>query len=966
MYKKGILIAMAMIFFAAITSVASVVDAPHTDAHGVNCGSCHSYSLWWQYAPINQSLIPKNTLVNRICNNCHDGSKAQIPTQHTHSSTVFGISQHGFWESACADCHDPHYQGQLDWIDPNNHTHPAGLYLVEGTIGTITAGTVANSTDLGYSGVPDDKLNGDWTDRSRWGKKNANPNFDRGLILVVDTGKRENTYQVLSATNSVITIKGAMPPSDSGKSFGLIYGQLIRKVIATPESGNRLVTFFDPNILYGQGGFTDQETPRQGLCQVCHTKTYHWTEDALLEGHNSTAVCTDCHDPVQGFKPTLPGHDFLINTTPCTGCHQHLANNPLAVHGNTCRTCHSEPPLLRTDVGNFLSVTQVGLDPTGADLGNGNTATACTYCHTAYFGGHTHNHAPVVTANTDLTSVTVNCVGCHSASASPFVGAGEAHGVSGCATCHELTADGGLKGSAASATAPYGECITCHPGYFANHEHGASGGSKIHAVGLGPDTYINQSCSACHNNSGGELVTWEDILVVHQGSCGLCHNSGRTANVRAPYLSVADVIMQADAQHPVTCMDCHASHINQAPKFTATSLSRPTAIVGFDYPGQSIAGEATDLEGETIVYAKVSGPAWLTVATDGTLSGMPTIAGNDSFVVSATAIGGVGEATLSILVVNEPPAFIASPFSRPNATVGFAYVGYTIAGEATDPKGGAVSYSKVSGPAWLTVAPDGMLSGTPSTAGVDSFVVRATGTSGYSDATLNITVEGPMMAQLNPWANMYSNAPSLPAVIPSSFIAGNINVSRGSQRLLLVAVIMEHGAVETPSVSAIYNSTPLTQIACSSNQRESVWMGYLTDSQMVTEVAKPLEITYSGEVKGMDVKWASFVGVNQTTPLYSFTANSAAATTVSFGSDINYVANGMTVVVAGNGGSATGTLIATPAFTEGPAIKGSLQTSRPFTTARHTLSGTYPAATSVNWTVASTAWSALVVASLQP
>jgi len=51
----------------------------------------------------------------------------------------------------------------------------------------------------------------------------------------------------------------------------------------------------------------------------------------------------------------------------------------------------------------------------------------------------------------------------------------------------------------------------------------------------------------------------------------------------------------------------------------------------------------------------------------------------------------------------------------------------------------------------------------------------------------------------------------------------------------------------------------------------------------------------------LHVKWASFADVNQTAPVASSGATSTATTSATFGSTINYVANGMTVVVAGNG-----------------------------------------------------------------
>lgn len=91
---------------------------------------------------------------------------------------------------------------------------------------------------------------------------------------------------------------------------------------------------------------------------------------------------------------------------------------------------------------------------------------------------------------------------------------------------------------------------------------------------------------------------------------------------------------------------------------------------------------------------------------------------------------------------NLPPNFEADPLVRDFGYVGMAYSG-TIAGTATDPNpGDTITYSKVSGPEWLQVAPDGTLSGTPGAgdAGLNSFQVRATDFDGLG-TTVSLHVE---------------------------------------------------------------------------------------------------------------------------------------------------------------------------------------------------------------------------------
>jgi hypothetical protein len=93
-------------------------------------------------------------------------------------------------------------------------------------------------------------------------------------------------------------------------------------------------------------------------------------------------------------------------------------------------------------------------------------------------------------------------------------------------------------------------------------------------------------------------------------------------------------------------------------------------------------------------------------------------------------------------VSNRAPVFVVNPFSEPDVNAGQAGSG-TIATNALDPNGDTLSFAKVSGPAWLNVAANGALSGTPFSgdAGFNSFVVRATDPGGLSgSATLNITV----------------------------------------------------------------------------------------------------------------------------------------------------------------------------------------------------------------------------------
>jgi autotransporter-associated beta strand protein len=99
-------------------------------------------------------------------------------------------------------------------------------------------------------------------------------------------------------------------------------------------------------------------------------------------------------------------------------------------------------------------------------------------------------------------------------------------------------------------------------------------------------------------------------------------------------------------------------------------------------------------------------------------------------------------AEISAIVVPVPPVFSVNPIDRPAAEQVAAYSGQTLADSATDANGDAISYSKISGPAWLGVASNGALSGTPAAAnvGLNTFVVGASDGGAPTQATLRITV----------------------------------------------------------------------------------------------------------------------------------------------------------------------------------------------------------------------------------
>ncbi|RYD67578.1 MAG: hypothetical protein EOP83_02545 [Verrucomicrobiaceae bacterium] len=189
------------------------------------------------------------------------------------------------------------------------------------------------------------------------------------------------------------------------------------------------------------------------------------------------------------------------------------------------------------------------------------------------------------------------------------------------------------------------------------------------------------------------------------------------------------------------------ANTNDSPAFVAPPLAVDQATEDLPYIA-SVASLAGDPDvGDSLVFEKVSGPAWLAVAADGSLSGTPSNedTGEHGLVVRATDLAQASaEATVTLVVVNtnDPPVFAAP--TVPLATEDVEYVA-TLAGGASDPDAGdSLIFSRVSGSDWLVIAADGSLSGTPSNADVGShvFVAQVTdGTGAFAEATFSVIVE---------------------------------------------------------------------------------------------------------------------------------------------------------------------------------------------------------------------------------
>ncbi len=148
-------------------------------------------------------------------------------------------------------------------------------------------------------------------------------------------------------------------------------------------------------------------------------------------------------------------------------------------------------------------------------------------------------------------------------------------------------------------------------------------------------------------------------------------------------------------------------------------------------------------------------PSGLSLSSGGVVSGTPTTAGSYPLTIRATAEAGGYEYSGFldfILVVADPAAAFISG-SPPGGVVDTPYSFAFLAGGDS---GIAFSLSGGNLPPGLSLAADGVLSGTPTTAGTYAFVVTATGTDSSAEQNATITIAPkPALAATGPGATAY-------------------------------------------------------------------------------------------------------------------------------------------------------------------------------------------------------------------
>ena len=223
---------------------------------------------------------------------------------------------------------------------------------------------------------------------------------------------------------------------------------------------------------------------------------------------------------------------------------------------------------------------------------------------------------------------------------------------------------------------------------------------------------------------------------------------------------------------------------------------------------------------------------------------------------------------------------------------------------------------------------------------------------------------------LNAWVNLSG---SVPALASGTYAAGSITPTAGTNRVLMVAVAVETSAAATmTSLSATVGGVALTSLktTAGNSRRSHIYVGYLLNAS-IPATASVVSVTYNtgstATVTGLDVKWASYSGVDQTTPFSGSIVNYAAATSVTFGTAITYPVGSMAFLIGENGGTPA-TITNPTGFTSIAAGTSTAygQSSFASQSAVTAAAGTYAATLATTFAGTTAAYSSIVVGVLNP
>jgi hypothetical protein len=367
-----------------------------------------------------------------------------------------------------------------------------------------------------------------------------------------------------------------------------------------------------------------------------------------------------------------------------------------------------------------------------------------------------------------------------------------------------------------------------------------------------PDDTVNVAYSKTLTASGG---TAPYTFTVSSGTLptGLSLNGATGAISGTPTVTGAyNFTVTATDSTSATGNQAYSVTINPPVSITTTSLAAGTVGANYSQTVSATGGTGTITFSETGTL-----PAGLSFSsTTGTLSGKPTASGTSTFSVTATdSVGGTNSKTYTVTI---SPAITFTTTTLPNTSVGVPYSQQIVATGGT----GTLTYAVTTGtlPAGLTLSSTGLLSGTPTAAGVSAFTVTATDTVGGSTSNAYAVTVNPKLA---------FTTTALPQGAAGTPYSQQISATGGTGALTYAVAGGALPGGLSLSTAGLLSGTPTTSGVSNFSVR-------VTDGAGVTATqAFAVTILPVGSATGPTVTGVERTGVHRQTTTYVIAFNSA-------------------------------------------------------------------------------------------
>ena len=500
-------------------------------------GNSHSWDInavnttYQTNMPTNAGMLSRIVSGQIMCSTCHD--------QHAQTFYPY-LRADNSGDALCKDCHTARNLGTyISNTTTNRSSHPVGITYNGADprfLSTPTAPMVLANSKVECSSCHKTHY--------------AGSNDGNILRMTNNTNLCQNCHALQTPTTTLVHKGMTCVTCHDSHQTGSQNIYLIRDNIATPNSGTK-TTVFTANA--SGSNYADGTASFNGVCEVCHTATDHYTNTAMgttdvLHTLNPTASCISCHQHNKGFAAQ----------TDCFDCHNAITDKPI-VPGTRRQIVDNLGNGLGTG-GDFKRTSHhvTGAIPNVSD---------CVKCH--YMGDHKSGSVKLLDPDqgysiiytydpANKSSVESFCLNCH-----------DANGSNGDVTPFSDNTAVPLINQAmwtvsshkTDGTANANTCLACHDnGHGSNKSTLIGPYTKIADATADPMDEEEEFCLGCHGGTGVAAVKVHLSFSNNTNTATAFRKHDPTATYRKHLNEEKTGAAFGGTNRHVECVDCHNPH----------------------------------------------------------------------------------------------------------------------------------------------------------------------------------------------------------------------------------------------------------------------------------------------------------------------------------------------------------------------------------------------------------------------